>query len=173
MNFPIRFFPDWTITIISISSGFFLFHNCNRMDQEHWNGTDCYCKNNDSIFRMDQDRMKKILFQPILPVDSVPTEIMETHHIFSIRFLPLLFPASELFPPVFLCPAERNPANRKAVDFSVLLFSAVGQVYFDSESIHDLKEIIKDINIVVKQNMPKPKKKRICSKCAYFEFCFS
>lgn len=47
------------------------------------------------------------------------------------------------------------------------------EVYFDSESIHDLKEIIKDINIVVKQNMPKPKKKRICSKCAYFEFCFS
>lgn len=47
------------------------------------------------------------------------------------------------------------------------------EVYFDSESIQDLKEIIKDINIVVKQNMPKPKKKRICSKCAYFEFCFS
>ena len=36
-----------------------------------------------------------------------------------------------------------------------------------------LEEIILDINNIINSNIPKPKKSRICRKCAYFEFCFS
>lgn len=37
----------------------------------------------------------------------------------------------------------------------------------------ELEEIILDINNIINSNIPKPKKSRICRKCAYFEFCFS
>lgn len=37
----------------------------------------------------------------------------------------------------------------------------------------ELFEVISNIKYMISNSMPKPKKKRICSKCAYFEFCFS
>lgn len=41
------------------------------------------------------------------------------------------------------------------------------------EKEDELIEIIENIKVIVKGDMPKPKKSRICRKCAYFEFCFS
>ncbi|WP_346676233.1 CRISPR-associated protein Cas4 [Methanobrevibacter woesei] len=37
----------------------------------------------------------------------------------------------------------------------------------------DLLKIIENIEDIINKPMPMPKKSRICSKCAYFEFCFS
>lgn len=37
----------------------------------------------------------------------------------------------------------------------------------------DLLKIIENIDDIINKPMPMPKKSRICSKCAYFEFCFS
>ena len=42
-----------------------------------------------------------------------------------------------------------------------------------SENEKKLVEIIDDITKIISGNMPKPKKSKICRKCAYFEFCFS
>lgn len=36
-----------------------------------------------------------------------------------------------------------------------------------------IEEVLKDIKNIINSNLPKPKKSRICRKCAYFEFCFS
>ncbi|MDR2944365.1 MAG: CRISPR-associated protein Cas4 [Methanosarcinales archaeon] len=35
-----------------------------------------------------------------------------------------------------------------------------------------IQEIINDIFKIIEGKLPSPKKKTICSKCAYFEFCF-
>ena len=35
-----------------------------------------------------------------------------------------------------------------------------------------LEDVIEGINSVVQGNIPKPDKKRICRKCAYYEFCW-
>lgn len=47
------------------------------------------------------------------------------------------------------------------------------KITLTKEKEQDLFEIIDNIKNIVDSSMPKPKKKRICSKCAYFEFCFS
>lgn len=47
------------------------------------------------------------------------------------------------------------------------------KITLTKEKERDLFEIIDNIKNIVDSLMPKPKKKRICSKCAYFEFCFS
>lgn len=36
-----------------------------------------------------------------------------------------------------------------------------------------LEEILEDIANIINSDIPKPKKTRICRKCAYFEFCFA
>lgn len=41
------------------------------------------------------------------------------------------------------------------------------------ENEAELINIIEDINNIINNPMPIPKKSRICFKCAYFEFCFS
>lgn len=47
------------------------------------------------------------------------------------------------------------------------------QVFLTKEKEEELIGIIDEINFINSNEMPKPKKSRICRKCAYFEFCFS
>lgn len=47
------------------------------------------------------------------------------------------------------------------------------KITLTKEKERELFEIIENIKNIIDSSMPKPKKKRICSKCAYFEFCFS
>ena len=47
------------------------------------------------------------------------------------------------------------------------------EIFLTKEKENELIKIIDDIHRINKYEMPKPKKKRICNKCAYFEFCFS
>lgn len=47
------------------------------------------------------------------------------------------------------------------------------EIFLTEEKEEELSTIIVDITRIIEGNMPKPKKSRICSKCAYFEFCFS
>ena len=47
------------------------------------------------------------------------------------------------------------------------------EVFLTSENEKKLVEIIDDITKIISGDMPKPKKSKICRKCAYFEFCFS
>lgn len=47
------------------------------------------------------------------------------------------------------------------------------EIVLTKEKEEDLIKIIQDINLINDGEMPKPKKSRICNKCAYFEFCFS
>lgn len=47
------------------------------------------------------------------------------------------------------------------------------EVFLTKEKEDELVKIIEDIDNIIKNNLPKPKKSKICRKCAYFEFCFS
>ena len=47
------------------------------------------------------------------------------------------------------------------------------EIFLTKKKEEELIKIIEDINVINDGEMPKPKKKRICNKCAYFEFCFS
>ncbi|MDR2544418.1 MAG: CRISPR-associated protein Cas4 [Methanobrevibacter sp.] len=40
------------------------------------------------------------------------------------------------------------------------------------EKEEEIKEIISEINTIVNSEIPKPKKLKICRKCAYFELCW-
>ena len=47
------------------------------------------------------------------------------------------------------------------------------EIFLTKEKEEELVKIIEDINKINSNEMPKPKKSKICRKCAYFEFCFS
>ena len=47
------------------------------------------------------------------------------------------------------------------------------EIFLTKEKEEELINIIVDINKINRNMMPKPKKSKICNKCAYFEFCFS
>ena len=47
------------------------------------------------------------------------------------------------------------------------------EIFLTKDKEEDLLKIIDDIIDINKNKMPKPKKSKICRKCAYFEFCFS
>jgi len=47
------------------------------------------------------------------------------------------------------------------------------KIKLTEEKENELKYIIKDIQNIIKSDIPKPKRSRICRKCAYFEFCFA
>ena len=46
-------------------------------------------------------------------------------------------------------------------------------IQLTEEKEKELEEILNDIIEIVNSDIPKPKKARICRKCAYFEFCFA
>lgn len=54
------------------------------------------------------------------------------------------------------------PENRKKI-----------KIELTDEKEKELKDVLEDINNIINSNIPKPKKSRICRKCAYFEFCFA
>ena len=54
------------------------------------------------------------------------------------------------------------PANRKTI-----------KIELTEDKEKELKDILNDINKIIESTIPKPKKSRICRKCAYFEFCFA
>ena len=47
------------------------------------------------------------------------------------------------------------------------------EVFLTKEKEGELLKITADIYKINRDEMPKPKKSKICRKCAYFEFCFS
>lgn len=47
------------------------------------------------------------------------------------------------------------------------------EVFLTEEKEGELLKIIEDVHKINRDQMPKPKKSKICRKCAYFEFCFS
>ena len=54
------------------------------------------------------------------------------------------------------------PENRKKI-----------KIELTDEKEKELNDVLEDINNIINSNIPKPKKTRICRKCAYFEFCFA
>ena len=46
-------------------------------------------------------------------------------------------------------------------------------IQLTEEKEKELEEILNDIIEIINSDIPKPKKTRICRKCAYFEFCFA
>lgn len=54
------------------------------------------------------------------------------------------------------------PKNKKKVE-----------ICLTKENEKELLYVIDEINKINENDMPKPKKSKICRKCAYFEFCFS
>lgn len=47
------------------------------------------------------------------------------------------------------------------------------EIFLTNDKEEELTRIIAEIHKINDGEMPKPKKKKICNKCAYFEFCFS
>lgn len=47
------------------------------------------------------------------------------------------------------------------------------EIFLTKEKENKIVKVIEDIHKINKNPMPKPKKSKICRKCAYFEFCFS
>ena len=54
------------------------------------------------------------------------------------------------------------PTNRKTI-----------KIELTEDKEKELEDILKDIDNIIESDIPKPKKSRICRKCAYFEFCFA
>ena len=46
------------------------------------------------------------------------------------------------------------------------------QVEFGEDEKKELDVVKDEINKIVSSDMPKPERKKICKKCAYYEFCF-
>lgn len=47
------------------------------------------------------------------------------------------------------------------------------KIELTEENEEELEAVLRDIINIANSDIPKPKKSRICKKCAYFEFCFS
>ena len=47
------------------------------------------------------------------------------------------------------------------------------KVELTDEKESQIEEVLDDIHNIINSDIPKPKKSRICRKCAYFEFCFA
>ncbi len=47
------------------------------------------------------------------------------------------------------------------------------EIRLTQDSEKRLEEILKNIDIIVKGDLPRPRKGKICRSCAYFEFCWS
>ena len=45
-------------------------------------------------------------------------------------------------------------------------------VELNLENERELEDALKDIERIIRGKMPRPRKKGICKKCAYYEFCF-
>lgn len=45
-------------------------------------------------------------------------------------------------------------------------------IELDGNKEMELMDVIEDIGIINRDNIPKPQKMRICKKCAYYEFCW-
>ncbi len=46
------------------------------------------------------------------------------------------------------------------------------KVELNEENEKEIEKTLKEIGKIVKGNMPPPMRKKICKKCAYYEFCF-
>lgn len=97
--------------------------------------------------------------------------------------------------PVEIHEVKKTPAMEKSHEFQLLyymyylkkekdIFNVVGfldypkirkkfKIELTPEKEEELKEILCNVKSIINSNVPKPKKSRICRKCAYFEFCFS
>jgi CRISPR-associated exonuclease Cas4 len=47
------------------------------------------------------------------------------------------------------------------------------EIELSKEDESRIEEVLKDIEKIIHNPMPKPEYRRICRKCAYFEFCFA
>jgi len=47
------------------------------------------------------------------------------------------------------------------------------EIELTKEDEAKIEEILRDIEEIVRNPMPKPEYRKICRKCAYFEFCFA
>lgn len=47
------------------------------------------------------------------------------------------------------------------------------KIELDDKKEEELESVLEDIINIINSDIPKPKKSRICRKCAYFEFCFA
>lgn len=47
------------------------------------------------------------------------------------------------------------------------------EIFLTKDKEEELLKIINEINQINENEIPKPKKSKICRKCSYFEFCFS
>ena len=97
--------------------------------------------------------------------------------------------------PIEIHEIKKKPSNGKSHEFQLLYYmyylkkekdisDIIGyldypkfrkkiKIELTREKEEELEEILLDINNIINSNIPKPKKSKICRKCAYFEFCFS
>lgn len=68
--------------------------------------------------------------------------------------------------------------NEKGIDVTIgyLDYPTIKQkikVELTKEKEDKIEEVLKDIQIIINSDVPKPKRSKTCRKCSYFEFCFS
>lgn len=117
-------------------------------------------------------REKEFLFDNLINIDFIKiTDYVEIHE---VKKTPKMEESHiyQLLYYIFYLKNEKNIENIKGfLDYPKLRKKKVIELTEEKEV--ELIKIIEDIKKIISTEMPKPKKSKICSKCAYFEFCFS
>lgn len=144
-----------------------LFSHNIQLEDEHEN-----VKLGKFLHEISFKREKDFLIDNLINVDFIKiTDSVEIHEVKKSQKMNLANEYQLLYY-MFYLKHEKDIKN--VVGFLNYLDSRKKKkITLTKEKERDLFEIIDNIKNIVDSSMPKPKKKRICSKCAYFEFCFS
>ena len=117
-------------------------------------------------------REKDYLIDNLINVDFIKiTDCVEIHEVKKTQKMEISHEYQLLYYMYYL-KYEKDIANIKGfVDYPKNRKKK--EIFLTPEKEDELLKIIDDIDRINENEMPKPKKSKICRKCAYFEFCFS
>lgn len=117
-------------------------------------------------------REKEFLIDNIINVDFIKlTDCVEIHEVKKTQKMDMSHEFQLLYYMYYL-KNEKDIKNIKGfLDYPIIRKKK--EIFLTEEKEAELKIIIDEINRINENEMPKPKKSKICRKCAYFEFCFS
>jgi len=117
-------------------------------------------------------REKDYLIDNLINVDFIKvTDSVEIHEVKKTQKMEKSH-EYQLFYYMFYLKKEKDIKNIKSF-FDYHQNRKKKEILLTKEKEDELLKIIKDINCINSNEMPKPIKSKICRKCAYFEFCFS
>ena len=144
-----------------------LFSHNIRLEDQHEN-----VKLGKHLHETSFKREKEFLIDNLINVDFIKiTDRVEIHEVKKSQKLDLAHEYQLLYYMYYL----KNEKDIKNI-VGILNYPNTRkkkEISLTDQKEEELFEIINNIKFIIDNSMPKPKKKKICNKCAYFEFCFS